>query len=425
MAWITTPAWATGAGKNDQNYYQKMKNHFHQMMVRHQFWLLKFQYDRSHPDAQRLFMNYVGTTPPSCNEEIAAVRAEYDQQIAQLNASIASYQRQLDNLASQMNAACDTRLEQAQASWEASTQQQLNALNTAHETAIIDLTAQMNAACDQRLAEAQAEWQASANANCPQATIPPQVTMMSTGARYPYALDKNSSGDFIILDKDNKSISRFNANGTVIAQWSPTTLVAPVDIALDSQNNFYILDQSAAVPLQKFTSTGTPAALATSDTPITFGTGLFIDNNDQIYVSDLGGVFGPRVLTYNTSGTLLGTFGEVSDLTGEEYRDIVVDSTNQLIYVVTEFLVAKFAMNGDYLSSWVGDFRSPYGIAVAKNGNIFIADTFNNEIDVYDTNGNLRFNFVDGLYRPSRIVTDDAGQLVVADYRNMRIKIYK
>ena len=135
-----------------------------------------------------------------------------------------------------------------------------------------------------------------------------------------------------------------------------------------------------------------------------------------------------KVHTFDPSGNLVRTFGAVPELAGYEYRDIVVDENNQMIYVVIggfDNLVAKFAADGTYMGYWEGDFRSANSIAVADNGDIFVADTYYNEVDQYDSDGNLKYSFADDCYRPYHIVTDLTGKLFVADHGNMQIKVYE
>jgi uncharacterized protein (TIGR03663 family) len=80
-----------------------------------------------------------------------------------------------------------------------------------------------------------------------------------------------------------------------------------------------------------------------------------------------------------------------------------------------------------------GQFQEPWGIAVDAQGTIFVADTWNGRIQVFDAEGNfLRkwgyFNTTNGtlgdplaLFGPRGIAIDSAGNLLVADTGNKRI----
>jgi tripartite motif-containing protein 71 len=80
-----------------------------------------------------------------------------------------------------------------------------------------------------------------------------------------------------------------------------------------------------------------------------------------------------------------------------------------------------------------GQFQEPWGIAVDAQGTIFVADTWNGRIQVFDAEGNFQrkwgyFNTTNGtlgdamaLFGPRGIAIDSAGNLLVADTGNKRI----
>ncbi len=421
---FSTPVWATGNTRH-QNHFYKLRERIRQTIVNHQFWTLKNMYNHTHSEAQQLFLDYLGTAVPSAQEQMQTLREEYEGEIAELNATIASYQQQLETLTAEMDAACEARLALAQQACQTATQQQIGDLAAAHQMELQQLSAQMNAACDARLAQAHLDWQAAAGEPCTGSGLLQKAGTIETGSVYPYAIDADASGNIFVLDRDRLTVSTFDSAGTLTAQWQPAGLVLPVDIAVDTQGAVYVLDQQAPTPLKKFAPDGTPMALNIS-APITFAIGMDIDSQNRIYITDMGGASGGRALTFDPSGQLLQSFGEVPELAYEEYNDIVVDEQRQLIYIATGYSIAKFNMSGDYLESWAGyEFSTPYGIAVAANGDIIIANTFNNILQVYKSNGDFSYSFENDLSRPYRIFTDSTGKLYVADYRNMQIKIYE
>jgi len=109
----------------------------------------------------------------------------------------------------------------------------------------------------------------------------------------------------------------------------------------------------------------------------------------------------------------------------------VVDSDNNRIQ--------KFDPTGKFLAIWgtkspenapppPGTFSQPWGIAVDKAGNVFVADTWNHRIQKFDSNGNFLLTWgtngdsrglAQGLptqfYGPRAIALDAQGNLYVTD----------
>lgn len=77
-----------------------------------------------------------------------------------------------------------------------------------------------------------------------------------------------------------------------------------------------------------------------------------------------------------------------------------------------------------------GDLNGPTGIAVDREGNIYIADTLNHRIQIFDSDGNLvrtMGGFGSGaqqFFEPRGVAVDSQGNLYVADTWNARIVKY-
>lgn len=76
----------------------------------------------------------------------------------------------------------------------------------------------------------------------------------------------------------------------------------------------------------------------------------------------------------------------------------------------------------------LGEFRLPQGIAIGPEGKIFVADTLNNRIQIFDRHGNFlgvigRYGKGPGeFYHPTGIVVNDQEEVWVADYDNHRLQ---
>jgi DNA-binding beta-propeller fold protein YncE len=104
----------------------------------------------------------------------------------------------------------------------------------------------------------------------------------------------------------------------------------------------------------------------------------------------------------------------------------VADTANNRIQV--------FSSNGTFISKFGefgarnGTLRSPEGIAIDQGGNVYVADTANNRIQVFSSNGTFIERWgeyglnEEGLRSPSGIAIDSSsGNVYVADTANNRI----
>ncbi|MBI3959578.1 MAG: TIGR03663 family protein [Chloroflexi bacterium] len=130
------------------------------------------------------------------------------------------------------------------------------------------------------------------------------------------------------------------------------------------------------------------------------------------YIADTGN---NRIVVLDQTGVFVRAFGSTCLLSdGEAGKCVDPDGAGPLAL-------------GD------GQFREPWGVAVAADGTIFVADTWNGRIQAFDSQGNfLRkwgvFNIIDGdnrdpnaLFGPRGLAVTLNGDLLVADTGNKRI----
>jgi len=126
-------------------------------------------------------------------------------------------------------------------------------------------------------------------------------------------------------------------------------------------------------------------------------------------------------------GQMISPTGIALDQQGNVY---VADTGNNRIQVFTN--------NGTYIREWggfygdrEGQMRSPTGIALDQQGNVYVADTGNNRIRVFSSNGILIREWggrygdtsADEMRLPEGIALDQ-GNVYVADTGNNRIRVF-
>jgi uncharacterized protein (TIGR03663 family) len=161
---------------------------------------------------------------------------------------------------------------------------------------------------------------------------------------------------------------------------------------------------------------------------------------DLTSVSVVGGVQGGAPLLTPRVAAISPTGDRVIADTGN-HRVLVVDANGQLVQEFGSLCrVAEGAASGCVdpdgsgpLDLGDGQFQEPWGIAVDAEGMIFVADTWNGRIQVFDSAGKFVhkwgiFNTTNGtlgdplsLFGPRGIAIDSSGYLLVADTGNKRI----
>ncbi|GAC1435234.1 MAG: TIGR03663 family protein [Chloroflexota bacterium] len=169
--------------------------------------------------------------------------------------------------------------------------------------------------------------------------------------------------------------------------------------------------------------------------------GVGTDAAHHLYVVDRKA---NQVLVFDAAGRLLTRWGSAGNGHGQfnQPSGVAVDGAGN-VYVTDMWngRVQKFTSGGAYITSWgtrgaanngigsgTGEFYGPRGIAVLPNGEIAVADTGNERIQVFTAGGTFvrafgtRGSGAGQFNEPSSVTADSAGQLYVADYLNGRIQ---
>jgi uncharacterized protein (TIGR03663 family) len=138
------------------------------------------------------------------------------------------------------------------------------------------------------------------------------------------------------------------------------------------------------------------------------------------------------VATWGSFGTAEGQFNHPKGIALGVQSDVyVVDSSNHRVQV--------FNADGRLLRQWGGQgnapglFQEPWGIAVDQEGNVYVADTWNHRIQKFDAQGGFLTQWglfgdtagalgaTNVFYGPRGIAVDPEGNVLVSDTGNKRI----
>ena len=117
---------------------------------------------------------------------------------------------------------------------------------------------------------------------------------------------------------------------------------------------------------------------------------------------------------------------------------IAVDSSSGNVYVAdtANNRIQAFSSNGTFISTWGGygerngTFNHPQGIAIDQQGDVYVADTDNHRIQAFSSNGTFISTWgvygIDerGMRFPEGIAIDQQGDVYVADTDNHRISAF-
>lgn len=187
----------------------------------------------------------------------------------------------------------------------------------------------------------------------------------------------------VIFAPDGKSFTTFGKEGQ-----GPGEFIYPVAVAKDAQENLYIAEYGSNDRIQKFTSDGrfllAFGGFGTKPGEFQRPSGL-VWHDGKIYAAD---AFNNRIQIFSDDGKFLGVLdSKEQPLDLRLPYDLKLGSDNSLYAIeygagrVTRFDLAGRVL-GRYgsIGSGLGQFATPWGIAVDKKNNIYIADTGNHRI---------------------------------------------
>jgi DNA-binding beta-propeller fold protein YncE len=153
--------------------------------------------------------------------------------------------------------------------------------------------------------------------------------------------------------------------------------------------------------------------------------------NGDVYVSDRPAA---TIYIYTAAGAYLRSFDPGPDLKGWEPLGLAFDRTGDLFVtsVGAPFqAVHEFGPDGRFIRTYgkAGEFSFPNGVAVDASGKVYVADSNNGRLVVFDRDGNElgqipRGVKVGDLGLPRGAAIDDAGRIYVADVTMQGVQIY-
>lgn len=232
------------------------------------------------------------------------------------------------------------------------------------------------------------------------------------------------------------------AQKTFIKVGGEQRLARPVGVALDAQENLYVVEQLKK-GVAVFDRQGKKIRFI-SHPSIERPTGIAIDRNrGKIYLADTSHTKSAEhtVKIFNMSGDLVGNIGgDKGEKPGQFLFPTYLALDSQGNLYVTDTLnsrVQVFDPDGNYVKSigqrgnaW-GMFDKPKGVALDGFGNVYVADSGWSNVQIFNQKGQILLFFggrgpIPGMLKnPTAVVIDKNNRIYVADYLNHRVEVYQ
>jgi hypothetical protein len=280
----------------------------------------------------------------------------------------------------------------------------------------------------------------------------------ATGAElyYPTGVASDSKGNIYIADYDNCVVQEVTASTGVITAFAGiagacgysgdgglatgANLNRPYRVVVDSADNVFIADQSNCL-IRKVTPGGTITSVVGKSPSLACGysgdsgsataaeinqpDGVALDKSGNLYISD----YANQVVRMVSCLTVTSTGGTCTPKAGQTKGDIYTFAGNN---------TKGAGYSGDGGPATSAQLYYPYDVAVDVSGNVYIVDAYNMRVRKVNTSGVISTFAGNGasgyegdgglatdtsLYYPEGVGVDGAGDILIADYDNQRIRL--
>lgn len=254
----------------------------------------------------------------------------------------------------------------------------------------------------------------------------------------PYGIVSDGGSVIYVADSTDSVIHRYdlaNREVTYIAQAGDEILSSPVGVALDAKGNLYVSD-SLNVAVYKFDAHGLFIRKLTSPVALQRPAGIAVNSLGEKFIVD---VRANKLLVFDKDDNFLREFPKA--VQGEELNyptNVAVDrSLNVYVTDSLNFTINIYDHDGNLkkkigqIGDSAGSFSRPKGIAVDSDNNIYVVDAGNDNFQIFSQEGT--FLLIVGkngknpgeFYLPSGISIDKNDRIFVTDTYNRRIQLFQ
>jgi DNA-binding beta-propeller fold protein YncE len=223
----------------------------------------------------------------------------------------------------------------------------------------------------------------------------------------------------------------------------------PTAVAINSANQIFVVDRGnnrIMVYTEKGEQVLTIAKNEEDEDLFQSPQSIAVTKSNKIIVSDTAN---NQIQVFDKDGKFLNKFGQAGEEEGEfrEPDGVAVDAKGNIVVADTKnHRIQIFRENGEFVSSFgkqgtkEGELLYPSGVSLDKSGNILVCDCglwneaskeSNNRIQVFNADGKYQYEFgstgqdAGQFKKPTRVVVDKKGRILVTDMENNRIQVFK
>ncbi|MBT3205390.1 MAG: 6-bladed beta-propeller [Gammaproteobacteria bacterium] len=257
----------------------------------------------------------------------------------------------------------------------------------------------------------------------------------------PYGVHSNSNGKVFVTDTGNSGLVVFDLIQNTVSHWGKSgsgLLTKALGITSDTQGNVYVSD-TYDKRIVVFDKDGNYLNAFGGKDVLVIPSGLaFNDTTQQLFVADAKK---NQILVFDNQGKIQFTIGEKGNEPGKFNfpTNISLNKENSLLFVADSmnFRVQVFKMDGTFVDTFgvngnrPGDFSRLKGIGLDTEGHVYAVDAAFNNFQILDQAGKLLLAVgrasveADGFYLPTGLHVDRNNKIFVADQYNQRIQMFQ
>lgn len=250
----------------------------------------------------------------------------------------------------------------------------------------------------------------------------------------------DEAGRILVTDRGTPSVFVFNEKDGTLQLWQqadgPRNFISPVGIALGPEGSVLVSDSELGLVARLDSQGNSVGTIGTGH--LTRPTGIAYEpSSGRIYVADTAD---HQIKLFDLQGKLLDVWGERGNGPGEFNFPTYIAVADQKLYVadtINARVQTLSTVTGKHLATvgkqglYVGNMVRPKGVAADSEGNIYVVESFYDHLLMYNKGGEFLMA-IGGVgsspgqfHLPAGVWVDAHNRIFVADTLNGRVSVFQ